>query len=317
MRFLEATSLNTDNSIYTQQNNDFIIKCLVAQRSEYSKAKTINRCKTILTLSVALISILASIINNDFLSAISGLLAVILLIVNKWTERTISSHKKHAASVQQYIDVTLYSAALDMNKSIWGEIPSQNDLAESIVKYNQADANSMKNWYSDYSSLPAKKQVLYCQKENIRWNSELSKKYKWFNYSVFAVFLLAMVVSFFALNPSFIKAICILTWMSPLAEYCYSLHSEINHSNTLFKKANKKYKHIESQLRNDNIATDDLVILQHQIKVIREEGILIPDWFYKKFQGKQQKNEDQIANTIISQHTESSENNETGNQTTN
>ena len=89
MRFLEATSLNTDNSIYTQQNNDFIIKCLVAQRSEYSKAKTINRCKTILTLSVALISILASIINNDVLSAISGLLAVILLIVNKWSERTI------------------------------------------------------------------------------------------------------------------------------------------------------------------------------------------------------------------------------------
>lgn len=317
MRFLEATSLNTDNSIYTQQNNDFIIKCLVAQRSEYSKAKTINRCKTILTLSVALISILASIINNDVLSAISGLLAVILLIVNKWAERTISSHKRHAASVQQYIDITLYSAALDMNKSIWGEIPSQNDLAESIVKYNQADANSMKNWYSDYSSLPAKKQVLYCQKENIRWNFELSKKYKCFNYSVFAVFLLAMVISLFALNPSIIKTICILTWMSPLAEYCYSLHSEINHSNTLFKNANKKFKHIESQLRNDNIATDDLVTLQHQIKVIREKGILIPDWFYKKFQGKQQKNEDQIANTIISQHIESSENNDTGNQTTN
>ena len=313
MKFLEATSLNTDNSIYTQQNNDFIIKCLVAQRSEYSKAKTINRCKTILTLSVALISILASIINNDVLSAISGLLAVILLIVNKWTERTISSHKKHAASVQQYIDVTLYSAALDMNKSIWGEIPSQNDLAESIVKYNQADANSMKNWYSDYSSLPAKKQVLYCQKENIRWNCELNKKYIWFNYSVLAVFLLALVISLFVFNPSVIKVICILTWISPLAEYCYSLHSEINHSNTLFEKKKKKFKHIESQLRNDNIATDDLVTLQHQIKEIREEGVLIPDWFYKKFHGKQQENEDQIANTLVSQHIESSENNDTGN----
>ena len=307
MKFLEATSLNTDNSIYTQQNNDFIIKCLVAQRSEYSKAKTINRSKTILTLSVALISILASIINNDVLSAISGLLAVILLIVNKWTERTISSHKRHAASVQQYIDVTLYSAALDMKKSIWGEIPSQNDLAESIVKYNQADANSMKNWYSDYSSLPAKKQVLYCQKENIRWNSELSKKYKWFNYSVFAVFLLAMVISLFAFNPSFIKAICILTWLAPFIEYCHSLCIEINQSDSLFEEANKEFSRIERQLNTKSDITDDLTSLQNQITKCREEGVLIPDWFYKMFRGKQQKNENQIANTIISQRKESSE----------
>ena len=127
------------------------------------------------------------------------------------------------------------------------------------------------------------------------------------------MFLLALVISLFVFNPSVIKVICILTWISPLAEYCYSLHSEINHSNTLFEKANKKFKHIESQLRNDNIATDDLVTLQHQIKEIREEGVLIPDWFYKKFHGKQQENEDQIANTLVSQHIESSENNDTGN----
>lgn len=317
MRFLEATSLNTTNSIYSCQNDDYIIMCQVAQRSEYSRAKLINRCKAGITLFVAVISVIASIVDIDAISAISGLLAVVLLIVNKRLEKDCNYHKKHAASVQQYIDVKLFSDALGVDKAIWGDIPSQNDLAESITKYKQADRNELMNWYSDYSALPVEQQVLRCQKENIRWNSELNKKYRRFNAIIFVIALLAMVISFFAVNPSFIKVICILTWLAPLGDYCYSIFCEFNQSKKLYNKADKNFKQIERKIDTDSSLIDDLITLQYQIKKNREEGYLVPDWFYKKFHGKQQKNEDQIANTIVTQHIESSENNDTGNQTTN
>jgi hypothetical protein len=317
VRFLEATSLNTTNSIYSQQNRDFIIDCLVAQRSEYSRAKLINRWKAGITLFVAVISVIASIVDNDVISAISGLLAVALLIINKWLEKESNYHKKHAASVQQYIDVKLFSDALGVDKAIWGDIPSQNDLAESITKYNQADRNELMNWYSDYSALPVEQQVLRCQKENIRWDSELNKKYRWFNVIIFVIALFAMVVSFFAVNPSFIKVICILTWLAPLGDYCYSIFCEFNQSKKLYNKANKSFNRIECNISTNSVFIDDLVSLQYQINKKREEGFLVPDWFYKKFHRKQQKIEDQIAKTIVSQHVESSENNDPGNQTTN
>lgn len=307
MKSLEATSRNTANSIYICQNDDFIIDCLVAQRSEYTKAKLISRWKTIATLSVATISVVASIIDIEVFSAITGLLAVCLLITNKWMESVISAHKKHAAAVQQYVDVTLYSKVLGTNKSIWGEIPGNSDLAESISKYKQADRNKLRNWYSDYSSLAAEQQILYCQKENIRWNTDLNKKYKYLNAIVFFVALLIMIISFIAVNPSFIKVICILTWLAPFADYCYSIINDINHSMELFKKANKTFSHIERLSDTDSNLIDNLVTLQHQIRKIREEGFLIPDWFYKMFQSRHQKIEDQIADSIVSQNIESSE----------
>ncbi len=307
MKSLEATSQNTANSIYAYQNDDFIIDCLVAQRNEYTRAKMISLWKTIVTHSVAIVSVLASIIDIEVFSAISGLLAVCLLISNKWMESMISAHKKHAAAVQQYVDVTLYSKVLGTNKSIWGDIPGKSDLAESISKYKKTDRNKLRNWYSDYSSLSAEQQILYCQKENIRWNTELNKKYKYLSTIVLFVALLIMIISFVAVNPSFIKFLCILTWIAPWVDYCYSIFSDINQSMELFKKANKTFSHIERLTDANSNLIDNLVTLQHQIRNIREEGFLIPDWFYKRFQCKCQKTEDQIADSIVSQNIESSE----------
>ena len=140
---MEATSRNTADSIFSRQNDAFLLQCQVAQRSEYSHAKLVARWKTYLTVSFAVLSVLASVLDIDWLTAVSSLLAVVLLIFNKYSDEYIMTRKKHAASVQQYIDATLYAAAIDSNVSDWGDVPSQSDLAVSVSEYENADTSAV------------------------------------------------------------------------------------------------------------------------------------------------------------------------------
>lgn len=69
-----------------------------------------------------MLSIAASIINVDWLSALVSLSAVVLLIANKYVQSYITTHKKHLALIQQYIDATLYSHIIGGEKNPSGEI---------------------------------------------------------------------------------------------------------------------------------------------------------------------------------------------------
>ena len=82
VKFLEATSRHTDNSIFACQNEEFLLKCQLAQRNEYSHAKRASRIKSTVTLIFTICSIVASIVDCDTLSAISSLFAVGLVGFN-------------------------------------------------------------------------------------------------------------------------------------------------------------------------------------------------------------------------------------------
>ena len=93
MKFLGATSRHTDNSIFACQNERFLLECQLAQRNEYSHAKKASRLKSIMTLAFTTLSVVASILDVDTLSAISSLFAVGLVVFNKYSDEHISSHK--------------------------------------------------------------------------------------------------------------------------------------------------------------------------------------------------------------------------------
>lgn len=309
MKFLEATSRHTDNSIYYCQNEGFLLKCQLAQRNEYSHAKRVGRLRSVVTLLFAIFSIIASGLDFDTLSAISSLFAVGLIVFNKYSDGYISSHKKHAASIQQYIDVTLFASAIEGTKSEWGELPNKTDLAKAVSEFSGADTSNMRNWYSDYSSLPGEIQVFHCQRENVRWDYDLHKSYIYFQIGILLVAIVAMVVTMFIVNPNFIKLVCILSWLTPLVEYTYSVCKEICESISLLKKIDAFCDQIENKLSEENNVSvkQELIDLQYKIRERRENGFLIPDWFYKMRKGEQQKQEDCIAETIVNLSQENGE----------
>lgn len=309
MKFLEATSRHTDNSIFACQNEEFLLKCQLAQRNEYSHAKRVGRLRSVVTLIFAIFSIIASGLDFDTLSAISSLFAVGLVVFNKYSDGHISAHKKHAASIQQYIDVTLFASAIGGTKSEWGELPNKTDLAKAISEFSGADTSNMRNWYSDYSSLPGEIQVFHCQRENVRWDYGLHKSYIYLQLGILLAAVVAMIVTMFIVNPDFIKLICILSWLTPLAEYTYSVCKDVFESISILRKINSFCDQIENKLSEENNVSvkQELIALQYKIRERRENGFLIPDWFYKMRKGKQQKQEDCIAETIINLSQENGE----------
>jgi len=121
-----------------------------------------------------------SILDIDLLSAIFSFLAVALALFNKYSDEEIKATKKHAASIQQYIDASIFAPVIDTNISDWGDMPTKSDLADAVSKYGDKDTAAFVNWYSDYSSMNGESQVFYSQSENIRWDSTLHKEFKGF-----------------------------------------------------------------------------------------------------------------------------------------
>ena len=290
-----------NKSIYKSQNESFLLLCQVAQRHEYSKAKRIAGYKKLFTFLFWSVSIIASFRNIGLLSAFSCLLGMTLIIFNKYSDEYVKLHKEFAASIQQYIDVTLFSSVLGSKVSDWGEILNESILANIISEYKEENTTDMINWYDDYSGLDVESQVFHCQLENIRWNYDMHKKYKFMFLVIILVIILILFILFFLTNPNFVKVICILSWFIPVAEYLFSNYREINKSCSLLQKIEDYCREIENVLMDkSHDIQGNLIKLQNMIMERRKLGFLIPDWFYRIHKNTQKIKENRIAETIVS-----------------
>ena len=294
------TSQHTADNVFCRQNDKFLLQCQVVQRSEYSKAKSLARWKAIFTLAFAALSVVPSILDIDWLSAVSSFLAVALALFNKRSEEEIKAIKKHAASIQQYIDASIFAPVIDTNISDWGDMPNKSDLADAVSKFGDKDTSAFVNWYSDYSSMNGESQVFYSQSENVRWDFALHKEFKKFYVILLSVIALTLLVTFLVVDPSFVKAFFVLSWFMPVAEYGFSVIKEVDKSISLLCDADNFSKELEKKLKKSNSKTlkKELIKLQHKIWNRRANGYLIPDWFYEYHRKKHQEKEDNMASTI-------------------
>lgn len=297
---MEATSQHTADNVFCRQNDKFLLQCQVVQRSEYSKAKSLARWKAIITLAFAALSVVTSILDIDLFSAVFSFLAVALALFNKHSDEEIKATKKHAASIQQYIDASIFAPVIDTNISDWGDMPTKSDLADAVSKYGDKDAAAFVNWYSDYSSVNGEFQVFYSQSENIRWDSALHKDFRRFYVILLSVIALSLLIAFLMVNPSFVKAFFVLSFFMPIAEYGLSVIKEVDESISLLSDADNFSKELEKKLNTNSSQTirKELIKLQHKIWNRRANGYLIPDWFYEYHRKKHQKKEDNMARTI-------------------
>ena len=169
-----------NKSIYTLQNEDKILKCLVRQRELYNYAKLINNIKFILMIIIIAINIMTKFFDNINLLKLLLIMILLLPFINDWLNIISNNFKNKAAKIQQYIDVSLYSSALNQSSKIWGKILTTSEISNEISKisYKKIEKQKVKDWYSDYSNLDTFLQIFYCQKENISWDSNLRKFYK-------------------------------------------------------------------------------------------------------------------------------------------
>lgn len=299
VKSLAATSRNIQNNIFHWQNDKLLLQFQMMQRAEYAHAKKKSGIKEIIIFTYAIASVIASFIDIDWVSALLSLIATVLVIANKYLDEHIQLIKQHAASVQQYIDVELYSKALEMDRAEWGGLPTKTELVKAVLPVVSGNTFEVQDWYSDYSTLSCEEQVFYCQRENVRWNYDLLNSFKRFEAVTLSVVCAVMLGIFIKTDITFTKILCFLAWIAPIAEYAYSEHKEINKSIELLTNIDKLCNEIERDFsKNPSEIKKKLINLQYRIKEKRELGYLIPDWFYRLKQPKQQIKEDNMAEKI-------------------
>lgn len=284
-----------------------LLKCIVAQRKEYDKAKKRDFYKELITVVFALFSIVASWVDNEMLTAIVFLLAITTSLASKYLDMHTHMHQKIAAFIQQYVDVKLYTWALKNDISDWGLLPSRPQVAGILATVKNNDIEEVKNWYSDYSDFSPIEQVFHCQKENLRWDINLRKEFKYLLLILGIFIVIGFAVAALFVNPSLIRFLCIVSWMLPLIDFfCFywnRLQKDIERLRNLESKceqidrsiSKKDFSKLEPESEKVQQIKVHIIDLQKEILEHRKESVFIPNWFYKIRQKNYQEKEDRIA----------------------
>ena len=289
-----------DKSIYEKQSNTLIIQCLFAQRKKYSQAKLISCAYFIFcVVAVCVFTVLKSITHNEFIMGLSTGLSFATFFATTSTNNLVSKIKTEAAEIQQYIDTTLYSSNQYFHlNDRWNRPLNKDRIIEIVSKYPTSGFTDNDKWYEDYSTHDYCKQILLCQKENLRWDSDLRKKYALAYKVIMYVIIASIFVAATIINPSFLNFLSVAPWCLPFIKYLWSFNNHMNEDDNRITKlkneANNLLNNYGSVLDGDKLIQKEIE-LQNGIFEHRKKALLIPNFFYKMCRPKQQKNEESIA----------------------
>ena len=289
-----------DKSVYEKQSDTLIIQCLFAQRKKYSQAKWVAGLYFFFcVVAVCIFSVLKSIVHNELITGLSIGLSFATFFAAFPINHYISKIRTEAAEIQQYIDTTLYSSNQYSHLNDKWSCPLAKDrIIEMVSKYPQSGFTDNDKWYENYSTCDYSKQILLCQKENLRWDSDLRKKYA-IAYKVIMYVIIALIfVAAAIINPSFLNFISIALWCLPFIKYLWSFNDHMkeddNRITKLKNSANNLLDNLGLILDGDELIQKEIE-LQNGIFEHRKKALLIPNFFYKMFRTTQQKNEEAIA----------------------
>ena len=207
-----------DESIYEKQHDPLIIQCLFAQRDKYNQAKIISWIYFFICGGLAcFFLVLTSICNDDATKGLSICFLILSLFFKPLINMILFQLKTDAAKIQQYIDVYLYTRRNDSSAHyVWHSPYSKDEIIELVSNYPTNGFNDNDSWYEDYSSEPFHKQIVLCQKENIRWDRSLRKKFLITICCIIIVLVLSIVVFGVLLNHALLDTLVIVSWILPL-----------------------------------------------------------------------------------------------------
>ena len=270
-----------NNNIFYIQNKPEQQQLIVTQHYIYKSAKLLASFLLVISVLIPLIiSILIAWIKNEIIFTLISFISIGLTILCEFIRNLISDRKMTAAKIQQKFDISVFE--LDN-----GFIFDDENIDIAVDKYKNKDWIRKKNWYPDYKKLEKCKAIFYCQKENIDWNNNLSKKYIVF-LTVFSIILFIVIMMNFIISDNSISQIIAISITAlPMITYCYSGFAKIRNDNkTLILIKNYSDKIETLILDNNTVDIKMLENLQWMIFFYRASKYLIPDWFDKIFYKK-------------------------------
>lgn len=237
-------------------------------------------------------------LESDVIGGLSFLLCFITVFAPLVAEKHSSKMKGIAASIQQYIDISLYSdnSYKGMNQN-WHCPLEQHQIIELVSKFPDKGFTSKEKWYEDYSTKQYWEQIYLCQKENIRWDGNLRKQYRIFCNSIIAIIAFTIIALSFAFNPTFLDALRFAPWALPFIGYMVSFNKHMKEDEERIAQIRNKAKFVLASEQNLDIekVLNQESELQDMIFEHRKQALLIPNVFYILCRSRQQQNEESIA----------------------
>lgn len=263
------------NEIFKRQNEPEMQQLLIAQHFTYTNAKlwvVVLFCVLVIIpvgINIALFFDL-----SDIAVGILAFSTLILLALGELIREHISNQKELAAMLQHKFDVYVFD--IDANYGL-----DENLIAQQVEKYKNKDWNRKENWYQNYENLDKNKVIFYCQKENIDWTGNISKKFCSFLIIILSFLFISFVVNLIFNNSSIIKILSIIITALPLLSYGLSSYKKIKHDNKELQEMDRLSKEIDSRINviDTNELDNKINVLQTMIYSFRQTKYLIPDWF--------------------------------------
>lgn len=284
--------------IYQRQNEPGMIGAQKAARCLYSKAKKIAGINYFGTLFFAvLFSILATFISDNKIDYWSFAFSIGIFLANFVFDYFINRTKSLAAGLQQYFDVNVFG--LDRTKRYLSKsMPERQKRINAISKYKDKDVGDVSNWYKDYSGLSHSKQILKCQEENIRWDSELRQKYIWVLIALCIIELL-IIVAFAIHGTGIVNGIAIAVWVVPILKVFITVILALAKDIKRLSEIEQETNQAEAQEQDESKLFECVCDLQHLIYEHRSQCCLIPDFFYKIFREADERRESKIKEETL------------------
>lgn len=267
-----------DNNIYKKQNEKEMQSLIVAQHFVYKRAKAwvllLFGISVVIpiALNVGLIWI-----RNDVAIGCISFGSILLLIFSECIRNKISLLKEHASMIQQKFDVEVFGLSnnFDINEDI---------VQSYLEKYKNKDWDRKKNWYVKHKTTDKNQAIFYCQKENIDWTNNISKKYTKFLVCILIIMIILFILNIILYNTSVLHLISVIINALPLLSYCYSSFIKIKNDNKLIDKISIYSNKIMDKLKNEgSLNNAEIENLQWMIYFLRRSKYLIPEWFDKLF----------------------------------
>lgn len=288
------------NIITTEQNKPDKIQLLRAQRVAYNQAKRVFTIE-IITQVIALSAPIFFLINlsetsHSSVKYLSGGLSIITLILY-----LVSQSKTHlAVRIQEEFDTSLFG--IEWNKIACGK---KVDLAEIKKLANTYQKSDLFDWYSTEVGKIKERcmAVLVCQSINSNWDNTLRKTYIKY-LLVFSV--LYYTVLLIILRD--LKLMEIVTVMSPTISFLIFIVLNYRNNLSILRRKQSLQDEITPLFevyRNKRKQPSKKLIRQIQDAIFseRKRKEKIPDWFYRIYRGRQEKEMDEYVFDLIYKYT--------------
>ena len=270
-------------SVFEKQNEPEMQMLLCAQRKEYSKVKRGRFWFLFVSvIVVAGLTIWVAITDNSKVDSVLTVLNVGIIFLRERIMRIFEKKQEFAAQIQQYFDSSCYNTAIEKEMIDGESLFTESKIAEIQAGVCHEDLSDFANWYSDYRSKPAEKQILYSQRENLLWDEKLRLLYR--TIIIILLILVSSIIIIYGIKSSapFEKMCalisCVLVFIECAWDSIEKITRDLRRLNKLFAQYEETEKAVcSSKIRSQKKLSD----LQNEIFTHRKESFLIPDFVYR------------------------------------